>query len=148
MKVNTQALEVFLCSSPANLPFSIAIHPWFVINDHGKLSRYEVLFRQITSHPHRYGHVYKDAFAPWSGIEVFPYVHYWHWSSRVLAHWTGDIAERLSVVIQQTSKQYPYHDRYFLTGPNSNTYTQWCCDQAGVAYSLPGNAIGARWGNI
>jgi|SRR3989344_4507836 len=102
--------QVFLYRSPGNLPFSFVPHYWFVINRLGTLTRWEVLFRKIKNKSN-WGHLHKDFFLPFQGIEIFPYV-----------------------------------EKYFLTGPNSNTYAQWILDNCPeFQVKLPWNAFGKSY---
>ena len=80
--------QVFLLSCPASFPVNFAIHPWFVINHKGRVSRWEVSAikrdRSLSS-----GHLNKDLFPPFQGIEAIPFSKL-HWSSKVLAVIEGD----------------------------------------------------------
>lgn len=145
-KVNPDANQVFLCMSQATLPFSFAIHPWFVVNKQGDVSRWEFL-----AHPQQaqtsWGHIHKDAFPyPFSGINMFPYSDTLRWPSTIRDSITGKGAKYVIEVIETTPKNYPYPDTYKLLGPNSNTYAQWILNNCpDFDTTLPVNAIGKRY---
>ncbi|MCR4328895.1 MAG: DUF3750 domain-containing protein [Patescibacteria group bacterium] len=140
--VRKESTQVFLFTSPTNLPFSFASHPWFVINTHGVLSRWEVLFRK-TDWKTSWGHLHKDFFRPFQGIEVFPYIEGLFWNAKLLKEVEGDVALRMAEYIESSPDMYPYNTRYFLTGPNSNTYTQWVLNHfPELDVTLPWNSFG------
>jgi hypothetical protein len=41
----------------------------------------------------------------------------------------GSTAERVIRFVEASKDKYPYLDKYFLLGPNSNTYVQWVLDK-------------------
>lgn len=49
--------EVFLCSNPAPIPINFAVHTWFVINENGSFSRYEILSRKNKNKPSNHLHI-------------------------------------------------------------------------------------------
>ena len=141
-KIDPSKFQVFLVGSRANLPFVFATHHWFVINNFGHLSRWEVLFRKDASRQLGY-HLYKDKLQPFDGLGIIPYLNKPQWSSSVLHIFEGDQAQRLANLIESSPSQYPYKDQYSLKGPNSNSYAQWIlnhCKDSGVG--LPWTAIG------
>lgn len=145
LPIDEQAYQVFLFTCPGHFIFGVASHPFFVINQQGKLSRWEVLFRKNKTHPD-WGHVHKDTLPFFQGIEVFPGIPI-HWKTTFI----GDIgasssdsnALEMISVIENSPTSYPYKDRFLLWGPNSNTYAQWVLTQIpGINLQLPWNAFG------
>ena len=137
--------QVFLFVCPGNLPFSFATHPWFVVNEKGVVSRWEVLFRK-TEHETRWGHVYKNFFPAGQGIEILPFLRLFFWEGKLLGTLEGKPAQRMAEVIKSSPTSYPYRDEYFLTGPNSNTYAKWVIDQVPeMKVQLPWNAFGKNY---
>ena len=143
--VDTEKCQVFLFSCPGNLPFGFASHPWFVVNRFGVMSRWEVLFRKA-KRKMSWGHVHKDFFPPFEGIEVLPFSRTFLWKARLLGKAEGELAERMAEYIEGSPSTYPYCDTYFLTGPNSNTFVQRILNAfpefSGV---LPGNSFGKNY---
>jgi hypothetical protein len=141
--------QVLLLSCPANMPFFFAIHPWFVLNKKGEVSRfgnggqrYEVYFEKAKG-KESWGHVHKNWLPPFQGIEVFPYSDRWHWGSRLIGSIEGEVAQRMIETIELSGETYPYANSYSLLGPNSNTYVQWVLKQFPESgLSLPWNAFG------
>ena len=139
--------QVFLMTSPANGPLAFAAHAWFVVNRMGELSRWEITFQKR----HRslsWGHLNKDLFPFFSGIEVFPYLPRPLWKGRCLGLLEGgedSDAKRMADLIVDSLRAYPYVNTYSLLGPNSNTYAQWVIDKfPECGWQLPWNAFGKK----
>jgi len=98
------------------------------------------------------GHIYRDFF-PWtSGCEVIPWLPWLFWPTRLLHRAEGEAAAALINVLEHSPETYPYREKYFLLGPNSNTYAAWAIEEwrrAGFdrarGWSLPKNAIGKNY---
>lgn len=137
--------QVFLCTCPVSLPFSLATHPWFVINLRGETSRWEVLFSKRNSGL-SFGYIHKDLFPLFRGIEIFPYNEKHLWKGRVLSFIEGgaeSIAAKMALFIEESHKNYPYIQEYSLLGRNSNTYAQWILNHFPESnMQLPWNAFG------
>ncbi len=147
--VKTDRYQVFLFTCRANLPFFFASHPWFVVNDHGNIARYGVLF-ESRHNRHRKQYLFKDALPPTHGISVFPYWHRWYWKSTLRGVVEGgddSAAARLARVITGSLETYPHAEEYAFTGPNSNSYAGWVLAQVPESgLSLPRNSFGkSRW---
>jgi hypothetical protein len=137
--------QIFLFVCPGNIPFNFVAHPWFVVNEKGEISRWEVLFRKIDRES-SWGHLYKNFFPPFQGIEVFPFVEKYFWRGKLLGKIEGEVAERMAKFIKDSPVSYPYTQKYFLSGPNSNTYAQWILDTfPKFSVSLPWNAVGKNY---
>lgn len=135
--------QVFLFTCPAASPFGFARHPWFVINRKGKLSRWEVFWRQEEGAA-RWGHLHKDFYAPTQGIAkyIFSKKHF-RKDVRLLGYVEGNLAERMADLIESSTQSYPYLHHYSLKGPNSNTYAQWVIDRFPESnLKLPWNSFG------
>ena len=137
--------QIFLFVCPGNIPFNFAAHPWFVANEKGDISRWEVLFRKVECET-SWGHLYKNFFPPFQGIEAFPFLQKYFWKGKLLGKIEGDVAEQMAKFIKDSPKNYPYTARYFLSGPNSNTYAQWVLDKfPEFKVQLPWNAFGKNY---
>ncbi len=142
--------QVFLFTCPAEIPFNFARHPWFVINNKGVLSRWEIFW-----HPEdailRWGHLHQDYYAPFEGIERSLYSKRRFKDVRlggVVEGSEGSVAQQMAAAIEATPQTYPHRDHYVLRGPNSNTYAQWIINQfpeAQQKMSLPWNAFGKNF---
>ena len=146
--INKNKYQVFLFSCPDNIPLSFARHSWFVLNKKSKISRWEVLFRKKDV-KNRWGHLYKNFFPPFLGLEIFPYVEKYFWKPTFLGYIEGDkdsFAYKVINFIEKSKDKYPYNYNYFLMGPNCNTYTQWVLDNfPQFKAKLPWNAIGKNY---
>ena len=114
--------QVFIFACPAFIPFNFARHPWFVINKKGEIHRYEIGDIKINN---SYLHV--DVFPPFRGIEYTRLIKNHFWKAKTLGLIEGDensIAERIIKFIEDSNNNYPYCNKYYLLGPNSNTYAQ------------------------
>jgi hypothetical protein len=136
-------VSLYIC--PGNIPFVFAKHPWFVVNNNGKISRYEVLFRS----DYNGRHLHKDFLSPFVGIGIFPYINKFFWSSRLMGSIEGNegsLAHHLTEYIQNSENDYPYRNKYSLSGPNSNTYAQWVLSHfPEFKVKLPWNAFGKNY---
>lgn len=137
--------QVFLFTCPASLPFGFARHPWFIVNNKGVISRWEVLWK-----PHKWetswGHLHKDFYLPTQGIAKYFFSEKYLWKNiKLLGCVEGEIAERMAELIENSPKAYPYCYKYSLESSNSNTYIQWVLNQFPESkLSLPWNAFGKR----
>ena len=144
--------QVFLFTCPATIPFHIARHPWFVMNKKGIVSRWEVFWspsRNKTS----WGHLHKDFFPPFQGIEMlfYPDTIYWPFVRLrgVVEGEEGSLAHRMADYIEASASTYPYAHQYRLRGPNSNTYIQWILDKfPDSKLHLPWNAFGKGYTSV
>lgn len=139
--IDPEKYEVFILRCPANVPFIFAIHPWFVCNEKGKISRWEVLFKKNNNKA--WGHLHLNRFSPFSGIEIFPFSERWLWHSRLLKKVEGEMAKKMIDFIKMSKENYPYLKKYSLSGANSNTYAQWVLAHfTEICTTLPWNAFG------
>lgn len=138
--INPDDYQVFIMRCPAGVPLSFASHPWFVCNERGRISRYEVLFTQNKNAD--FGHLHIDAFPPFSGIEVLLFYPGWRWRGELLWRCEGDLAKRMIEFIRTSKAAYPYKE-YAFTGPNSNTYARWVLNAfPEIDVKLPWNCFG------
>ena len=152
---NKDSYQVFLMQCPAPLPFSFAAHTYLVVNREGVLSRYGVsqhkapipswfAFHVCGTECHDYLH--KDAKPPTEGVEIFPFLKWFTWQSKVAGYVGGPLAERMADFITKSFISYPYATRYSLPGPNSNTFPAWVLShfpESGMRQ--PWNAVGKSW---
>ena len=124
--------QIFVFASKAHLPFFFALHPWFVVNNKGVITRYEIVYKKNCCPEKSFGHLHLNALPPYSGIGIFSFSKKHFWKSELLWHLVGDegsTAHKMQRVIESSKDTYPYVQTYDLTGPNSNTYIQWVLDQ-------------------
>ena len=140
--------QVFLFTCPARLPTPFAVHPWFVVNKKGVVSRWEI-GRDLKDDPSYFGYVRFDGMPLFEGLPIISYNIPWSWGPRhikLLGSIEGDegsAAQKLADFIENGVSNYPYRNTYHLRGPNSNTYIQWVIDQFPESgFKLPWNAIG------
>ncbi len=147
--INKDTFQVFLCYSLCSVPLSFAIHPWFVVNKKGTVSRWEVNYIAGKGQEN-YGYLAKNAYNldPFVGINIFPYSDSLNlrWSPGILGMTEGDensIAKKMIDFIESSHANYAYGDGYRFRGPNSNTYAQWVLGHfPEFKAELPWNAIG------
>ncbi|MFA7209796.1 MAG: DUF3750 domain-containing protein [Parcubacteria group bacterium] len=139
--IDPEKYEVFILRCPANVPLIFAVHPWFVCNEKGEISRWEVLFR--ANEDASWGHLHLNRHPPFSGIEIFPFLAKWQWHSRLMLKVEGEMAKKMIGFIKMSKENYPHLKNYSLCGTNSNTYAQWVLDNfAEIGATLPWNAFG------
>ncbi len=139
--IDSEKYEVFILHCPAHVPFNFAIHSWFVCNEKGKISRWEVLFR--ANKDETWGFLHQNHYPPFSGIEIFPFSARWYWQSHLLKKVEGEMAKEMIDFIKMSRENYPYVQKYVSSGTNSNTYVQWVLNHFDeIGTELPWNAIG------
>ncbi len=103
-----------------NLGF-IAEHHWFVINDAGQQTRWEVWqFANVITNEigESWDHLHRDLMPPEQGVRNGP--------AHKLQEWSGEAAAYLTDRIRKSPENYPWCSKYrYWPGPNSNTYVQW-----------------------
>ena len=117
--------QVFVLCCPAYFPFNFFRHPWFVLNDKGKISRLEV---RHSINKKDQSHLFVDNQPPFEGINKTILVNN-KWKAKLLGSVEGDIAKNVIEYIKNTQINYPYKNKYCWNGPNSNTYVRWILDQ-------------------
>ncbi len=146
--INNDIYQVFLFVSPAHIPLSIWTHPWFVINNKGTLSRYEVRYKSNLVEP-KLGHIHIDDLPPFDGIEVFSFLSHPRWNATLLWHIEGEEnspAQKMCEFIKNSTSTYSDRNKYFLFGPNSNTYVQWILNNSPeFKGQLQWNALGNNY---
>ncbi len=123
--IDKNEYQVFIFYCPAYFPFYFFKHPWFVVNKKGEISRWEV---QHFLNKENNTYVYKDFRKLFEGIEKTFFIKR-KWKANLLGSLDGPIAEKVIKCIEDSQSNYPYHNKYSLIGPNSNTYIQWVLDQ-------------------
>src|SRR6185436_10751403 len=112
--------QVLLFVCPANIPLNLGLHPWFVLNNQGELSRWEVLTRNNAKHP-ELGHLHRNRFPPFQGIGMFPFSEKPFWKSVFAGSIEGEAgsaAKRMIQFIEASPQTYPFLNRYRFRGPN------------------------------
>lgn len=136
--------QVFVFTSKANFPFLFALHTWVVTNVQGEVKRWEILFTKNKSKD-SWGHLYLNHLPPFKGIEIIPFIPIYG-NAKLIGKLEGDKAKEFAGLMETSNKNYPYTKKYFLLGPNSNTYTQWALNQfPNINIQLPWNAFGKNF---
>ena len=120
--INKNKYQVFVFCCPALFPFSFAKHPWFVLNKKGEIHIYE-----IADFKTNFSHLNKDTRPFFRGIEYVRSFKIFS-KAKLLGFIEGEessVAQEAVEFIENSEKNYPYCKKYFLLGPNSNTYVQW-----------------------
>ncbi len=147
--IKNDLYQVFLLTSPAHIPLSIWTHPWVVVNKKGQISRYEVRYKYNKNNPDL-GHIFINDLPFFDGIEVFSFSSYPRWNATLLGQIEGEensSAQKMCEFIESSIYNYKDKDRYFLFGPNSNTYIQWILDNnPDFKIRLKWNALGNNYG--
>ena len=145
--IEADRYQIFVMTCPASIPFSFAIHPWFVINKKGTLSRWGVGWQ-----PEKYGakiqwgHIGLNVIPPFQGLRIFYFSNKYSWKSSVFKVIEGDeksTAAQMAEFIENSPHTYPFKDTYSFVGPNSNTYVEWVLNNfPELNIHLPWNAFG------
>ena len=144
--IDPQKYQIFLMECPAIAPPLLVTHHWFVLNEKGKISRWEVNPDAPKLSGLHWGRISKDAFPPFRSINMLPAFMKPVWKSKLVAQHTGiedSLAQRMALFVTQSPQNYPYKDVYNILGPNSNTYIQWILDKFPTSgMKLPWRAVG------
>ncbi|OED42200.1 hypothetical protein AB833_07825 [Chromatiales bacterium (ex Bugula neritina AB1)] len=103
----------------ARIPYIglVALHHWFVIEQSGVKTRWEV-WQSKAAGGTSWGHLHRDLMAP----ESWPHPA----KPQLLQQWHADNATQLTSRIESSPEHYPWREQYrYWPGPNSNTYVQW-----------------------
>ncbi len=137
--------QVSLFTCPATIPYSLGTHPWFVVLKNGKISRWEVLWRESQCST-SWGHLHLNFLPHEKGIETFPFSKKYHWSGKLISRVEGDensLAKRMMDFIEKSEENYPFCYQYSVFGPNSNTYAEWVISHFRESnFKLPWNSFG------
>lgn len=143
--IDKNKYQVFLFKSKVSLPFIFAMHPWFVLNKKGELSRWEVIFSESYPKQH-WGHLYKNLYPFFQGIELIPHDKHYFFEADLLGVVQDEEATKMIDFIEASSSSYPYCKIYKLLGPNSNTYAEWVIKNFPQSkLKLPKNAYGKNY---
>lgn len=114
--------QVFVMCCPAYFPFNYFKHPWFVLNEKGNVSRWEV---RHDINKKNQNHLFINNQEPFEGINKFSFIKS-KWNAELLQKIEGELAEKIIDFIKTSDIKYPYLNKYFgISGPNSNTYLNW-----------------------
>ncbi len=140
--------KVSLYTSPGGFPFWFAVHPWFVLEHDGIISRWEVTHVNRTGE-NNWGHLSLNILPSSVGIGIFHYSKNPRWSARLISSIEGNedsLAQKVAQFIENSKNTYPYRDQYSFTSPNSNTYVQWVLNNFPEwKVKLPWNAFGKNY---
>ena len=128
--IKNNKYQVFVFDTPLNYPLDFARHPWFVINEKGKISRWEVHW---TKDKKTKNHLQINSLPTFEAFHVsfFGFKKYF-WKPELLGFLEGDessTAKQAIYFIEKSGETYPYQFRYSLVGPNSNTYAELILDK-------------------
>lgn len=125
--VKNDKYQVFLMSCQCRLIFCFAKHHWFVVNNKGKVSRWEVLMEHEV-HGKGWGHLHLNAHHPFKAFGTITPHGKPFFKPDLLGHVEGDegsLAHKMAQFIGLAPVHYPYSHKYSLLSPNSNTFVQW-----------------------
>ena len=147
--IDKDKYQVFLLLSSANFPFTTFYHPWFVINQKGKLSRFEV--KRNRNANRKLGYIHINAQPLFQGLPLFVYINKFFQKTTLLKMIEGDensIAKSATDFIENSKEIYPLKNKYSLWGPNCATYVEWILEKfPELQVKLPWNAIGKNYKN-
>ena len=143
--IDNDKYQVFLFESPIFSPLIFAGHSWFVLNNKGEISRWEIGYNYFNA-PSKTDceYIFKNWKPLFQGIGFFPFgIGKVFNKSELLGKIEGNEAKKMIDFIYNSPNTYSYCNKYRLWGPNSNTYIQWVLNnfpESGL--KLPHNAYG------
>lgn len=145
--IDPNKYQVFVCMSGAAFPFITFWHMWFVVNQKGKVDRFEI---KVPSNKEKsLGHMHINRQPPFQGLPLFLYIHKFFQPTKVLKVIEGDedsLAKKLADFLENSPNTYPYIKDYSLIGPNCNTYIEWVLKNfPEIELDLSWNAIGKNY---
>ena len=127
--IKNDKYQVFVFDTPLNFPINFARHPWFVLNERGKISRWEVRMESTKNG----NHLQLDFWPPFQAMHLtFFGLKQYSWKPVLLGIIEGDEnseAQKIIEFIKNSPKNYPYQSQYSIFGPNSNSYAEWILDK-------------------
>ena len=145
--IDKSKYQVFLFKSRAIFPFIFAMHPWFVLNKKGEISRWEVEFASsYRKHGNHWGYLHENLCPIFQGTEVITYTDDVFHPATLLGKVEGGEVLKIIEFISKSPETYKNKDRYHIWGPNSNTYAQWVINNfPECKFVLPKNAYGKNY---
>jgi len=120
----------------AKVPFAgfVADHHWFVVDNAGVSSRWEV-WQKRNMCEHSWGYLHFNLLPIHCGVG--------NGGAQQLEQWHGADASTLLQRIEAAPEQYPWCNLYrYWPGPNSNTYVQWVLQDL---HTLGHRALGKQY---
>jgi hypothetical protein len=145
--IDKDKYQVFLFKSRAIFPFIFAMHPWFVLNKKGEISRWEVEFASsYIKHGSRWGYLHENLCPIFQGTEVITYMDDVFHPATLLGKVEGELAQKMIDFINSSPEIYKHWNKYHVWGPNSNTFAQWVINKfPECKWELPDNAYGKNF---
>jgi len=144
--IDNNEYQVFLFKSRLNFPLSFVVHPWFVLNNKGEISRWEIRQMDTYGEVIHWGYLYKDRSPFFKGTRIFTFSNKLINKIKLVGEVEGEEASKIINFIQNSPTTYPFSEKYILTGPNSNTYIQWVINNFPDSnLKLPWNAFGKNY---
>lgn len=145
--IDKNKYQVFLLKSRCTFPFQLFVHTWFVLNNKGVVSRWEIWESDKNNKVEHWGHLYKNQFSPFNGVRTIYLSDDFLTNKTVLIEKVeGEEALKMISLIENLPLNYPFNNKYKYLGPNSNTYTQWVINKfPELNIQLPWNAFGKNY---
>ncbi|HAE36926.1 MAG: hypothetical protein UR85_C0002G0025 [Candidatus Nomurabacteria bacterium GW2011_GWF2_35_66] len=144
--IDLNKYQVFLFKSRVTFPFIFAIHPWFVLNKKGELSRWEVIHIKGYKAEEKWGHLYKNLFPLFQGLGFFIFSKKPTFKIKLIGSVEGDLASKMISFIENSPENYKHKYIYHFRGPNSNTFATWIINNfPDSGMKLPWNAFGKNY---
>ena len=142
--INKDKYQVFVLYSRAGFPFNFALHPWFVINKKGQISRYDI--RHYLNKDINYGYLHINEQPPFQGFpSLFPLKIFFS-KKRIVDVTEGEensTAHKMIDFIENSVVKYPHIHKYSFMGPNCGTYVEWVLKNfSEINLKLPWNSFG------
>ncbi len=134
-------------TSRITFPLCFAKHSWVICeSDEYGCNRYEIhAFKNIQTK----NYFYKNSVSEAQGMSYFSLFFFAFSKAKFKGKKIFEVAgmeyKNLVLEIEEEIKKYPFKETYRLfPGPNSNTFTKWVIEKAGLAgrVQLPWNAFG------
>lgn len=141
--IDKDKYQVFIMLSRGGLPFTFAVHPWFVVNRKGKISRYDI--RHYKNKDRNYGYLHINAQPAFQGIPLIFPIPIFFLKTKLIKMIEGDdnsLAHRVVNFIENSRENYPDIHRYSFLGPNCGTYIEWTLKNfPEIKIELPWNTL-------
>lgn len=91
------------------------------------------------------GYLHINTASVFEGLAIILFLKRPKWTWKILGTASGQLAKIIIEAIKRSEQEYPHLQSYKLTGPNSNTYTQWVIEKFSKwNVVLPRNAFGKK----
>lgn len=140
-RIDINKNQILVFTSPCALPaWRFVLHGFVVVNQKGKLTRFDVLHKRGKDG----SHVFTNQFEATKGLPIiwpFKNLSYRSKLRQVIDDPSEDKIKKI-LELKGDSALYPFWNQYQFLGYNCNTFVRWILDYIGEETKLPISCFG------